>query len=226
MCVCVCIFLDVKYHQILSDSIQSMKRITIQKEPSVVKRQRKELPQLPVHIWMIILEILQTPQAFNSLYCLTKKMYNSTSWRYTTRHIWFKMIHQTNRNTIDLSYVTCLTPCICIVDSGLEQLKGIHTLNLSYCRLITDDGLEHLKGIHTLNLSYCRQITDNGLEHLKGIHTLNLSYCDLITDDGLKHLKGIHMLDISCCDLITADGLEYLNAQGFRTLGSGLCWCK
>src|SRR5439155_13362233 len=55
---------------------------------------------------------------------------------------------------------------------------------------ITNKGLEYLKGVRTIDLSYCNKITDKGLEYLKGIHTIDLSYCNKITDKGLEYLKG------------------------------------
>src|SRR5207245_500028 len=53
--------------------------------------------------------------------------------------------------------------------------------------IITDGGLEYLKDVHTINLSWCYQITDKGLEHLKGVHTINLYWCNQITDKGLEY---------------------------------------
>ena len=55
--------------------------------------------------------------------------------------------------------------CICN-QSNFEFLKR----NIKYFKFniennkITDVGLEYLKGVHTINLSYCNQITDKGLE--------------------------------------------------------------
>ena len=87
--------------------------------------------------------------------------------------------------TINITQITCINYA-----NGLEYLKGVHTINLSYCNQITDKGLEYLKGVHTINLPCCKQITDKGLKYLKGVHTINLSYCNKITDKGLEYLKG------------------------------------
>ena len=53
--------------------------------------------------------------------------------------------------------------------------------------IIADAGLEHLKGVHTIDLSWCKRITDAGLALLQGVHTINLWNCELITDAGLAH---------------------------------------
>ncbi len=40
-----------------------------------------------------------------------------------------------------------------IIDSDLQYLKGVHTINLSGCDKITDEGLQYLKGVHIIDLS-------------------------------------------------------------------------
>ena len=81
--------------------------------------------------------------------------------------------------------------CICN-QSNFEFLKR----NIKYFkfyfkdRQITDKGLEYLKDVRTINLSYCSQ-TDKGLEYLKNVYTADLSWCDQITDKGLEYLKGV-----------------------------------
>src|SRR5438874_9671760 len=67
---------------------------------------------------------------------------------------------------------------------------------------ITDKGLEYLKDVHTIDLSFCNQITDKGLEYLKGVHTINFD-CNQITDKGLEYLKGVHIIDLTDCNQIT-----------------------
>ena len=69
-----------------------------------------------------------------------------------------------------------------VTDAGLEHLKGVHMIDLSWCNQVTDAGLEHLKGVHTIILSGCDKVTDAGLEHLKGVHTINLFRCYQVTD--------------------------------------------
>ena len=83
-----------------------------------------------------------------------------------------------------------------INDNDLENLKRVHTIDLSDCNKITDKGLEYLKGVHTIHLESCVNITDKGLEHLKGVQNINFWYCDKITDEGLEHLKGVHTIRI------------------------------
>src|SRR5438552_2356538 len=86
-----------------------------------------------------------------------------------------------------------------ITDKGLEYLKGVHTIDLTFCNKITDNGLEYLKGVHTIYLGGCKKITDKGLEYLKGVYTINLRYCNQITDKGLEYLKGVHIINLVGC---------------------------
>src|SRR5439155_451490 len=97
-----------------------------------------------------------------------------------------------------------------ITDEGLEYLKDVHTVDLTYCNKITDKGLEYLKGVHTINLHLCNKITDKRLEYLKGVHTINFTHCNQITDKGLEYLKGVHTIYLYWCNKITDKGLEYL----------------
>ena len=81
-----------------------------------------------------------------------------------------------------------------IQNKHLNNLEGVHTINLSNCYQITDQGLEYLKGVHTINLTDCNQITDQGLKYLKGVININMYNCYLITDQGLEYLKGAKIL--------------------------------
>ena len=61
-----------------------------------------------------------------------------------------------------------------------DKRVRLHTLNMSNCQceevtsLITDAAFENLRGIHTLDMSYCyqRTITDAAIAQLHGIHTI------------------------------------------------------
>jgi hypothetical protein len=97
-----------------------------------------------------------------------------------------------------------------ITNECLEQLSGIHTLNINGCHKITNDGLAHITGIHTLNMSQCPLITDSGFVHLRGINTLILNSSDHITGIGFAHLAEIQRLDIRYSTGIIPDSIAYL----------------
>ena len=109
----------------------------------------------------------------------------------------FEYIHEKKYDTIKLMKT---------LDFPFERYAKLFPID---CRSdITDNELQNLKGVHTINLSFCDKITDNGLQYLKGVHTISLSGCNKITDDGLQYLKGAHTISLSGCDKITDNGLQ------------------
>ena len=104
-----------------------------------------------------------------------------------------------------------------ITDQSLKNLKGAHTINLSYCNQITNRGLEHLKGVHTIYLYNCNQITDQGLEHLKGVHTIYLYYCNQITNQGLEILRNVNPTAM-VTSILTSWALEEKTLMDFQDI--------
>ena len=111
-------------------------------------------------------------------------------------------------------------------DVDFKYLEGIKKLSIIKQRNITDKAFENLRGIHTLNMSWCDQqtITDKAFEHLQGIHTLNMAWCnqETITDKAFEHLQGIHTLDIAWCNqkTITYKALEQLQEIKILTISN------
>jgi len=101
-----------------------------------------------------------------------------------------------------------------VTDAGLEHLKGVHTINLTWCEKVTDAGLKYLNGVHEINLSDCEQVTNAGLKHLKGVHTIDLSCCYKVTDAGLEHLKGVHTICLYGCPQVKNDYIMVLRQSG------------
>ena len=134
------------------------------------------------------------------------------AWRRCFPHATFADMH---RNTT-------------VTDADFVQLRGIHTLDMSYCTGITDAGMVHLRGIHTLNMCYCTGITDAGMEHLRGIHKLLMYYCPQISAAALVQLEGavIHgrppvELDEGENPDVAEEGEDEAGGEGDLEIGGG-----
>lgn len=189
--------------------------------------------QLPVELWMIIIEFSGDIRTFKSLRLTLGNFLPLSTWRYLCKQIEAKHRIEykwdtrkipeyvnhinitrdiTNRHLIFMNRVpesVDIAFCKNVKDIGLIHLHGVKTLDAMGCEKITDFGLSYLEGIRSLNVDYCKKITNYGLSRLKGIHTLSVSCCS-ITGDGLQYLKGIHTLNLGDCETLVDDNLKYL----------------
>ena len=123
-----------------------------------------------------------------------------------------------------------MSRCIYITDKAFENLKNLHTLDMNRCIqiTITDKAFENLKNLHTLDMNYCYQtfITDKAFENLKNLHTLNMSQChqETITDKAFENLKNLHTLDMSDCKQTTITDKAFENLTSLHTLD--MCGCS
>src|SRR3989338_8308158 len=149
----------------------------------------KKKCEIPGEIWLIISCYLETDDMLNlcktcnKLYIMLLNNKNNM------------ILHQftLRKNVLNLNFIHSLS-------------YKIHNLNLNFNEYIGDEDFKNLKGIHTLDMSYCNhnQITDKAFENLKGIHTLYMSYCNqnTITDDILYLLYIQRLYLLSYCKKI------------------------
>lgn len=129
--------------------------------------------------------------------------------------------HRSSIKNLKGIHTLSMSFCKDITDNAFTNLVGIHSLYMRNCFRITDKAFPYLTGVHTLDMDGCSQITDQALQFLTGIHTLSMSNCSRITDHSFRHLVGIHELDIGSCKQVTDQAFHYLT--GIHTLDIRYC---
>jgi hypothetical protein len=105
--------------------------------------------------------------------------------------------------------------CVCespfITDTGLQSLKGVHTIDLSYNEHLTDEALKGLVNAKVITMFGCDNFTNQGFKYLSGVHTINID-CQLFGDEGIAALEGVHTISIYCTSTLTNNGLKALSS--------------
>ncbi len=190
--------------------------------------------QLPVELWMIIIEFSGDLRTFKALRLTLGNFLPLSTWKYLCKQIeakhrvdykWdtrkipeyvthVKLTREiTNRHLIFMNRVpesVDIAFCKNVKDIGLIHLHGVKTLDATGCEKITDFGLSYLVGIQSLDVEFCKKITNEGLRYLTGIRKLNVSYCS-VTNGGMQYLRGIHTLNLGDCETLNDDGLKCLS---------------
>ncbi|MFN0202983.1 MAG: leucine-rich repeat domain-containing protein, partial [Bacteroidia bacterium] len=99
---------------------------------------------------------------------------------------------------------------------GLDSLKALQSLDISYNQLSKIEGLDNLNALQSLAISSNQLSKIEGLDNLKALQRLDISWNQLSKIEGLDNLKALQSLDIHSNKLSKIEGLD--NLQSLQSL--------